>query len=198
MLAAIRAGVRHVLSADPMKTVMAIAFIGGTCGGMVQLILPAIARDQMQVGAFAASLLFGALGFSMLLSTLYVASHRSLRRPGVVLGVAFACTCGPGMIVMGTTGQYGAALLGMVIWGAGGGFVLTTQRTLLQTHTPDDLMGRALGAHTLALNGTFPIAALASAVLVAHIGTQATLVLWGTGALVLGALLASRPGLRNA
>ena len=181
-----------------MKTVMAIAFIGGTCGGMVQLILPAIARDQMQVGAFAASLLFGALGFSMLLSTLYVASHRSLRRPGVVLGVAFACTCGPGMIVMGATGQYGAALLGMVIWGAGGGFVLTTQRTLLQTHTPDDLMGRALGAHTLALNGTFPIAALASAVLVAHIGTQATLVLWGTGALVLGALLASRPGLRNA
>src|SRR5262249_43057814 len=160
------AGLRHVLSADPMKTVMAIAFVGGTCGGMVQLILPAVARDHMQVGAFAASLLFGALGFSMLLSTLYVASHRGLRRPGLLLAIAFAATCGPGMIIMGATGQYGAALLGMLIWGGGGGFVLTTQRTLLQQHTPDELMGRALGAHTLALNGTFPIAAVASAVLV--------------------------------
>ncbi len=195
---AIVEGVRYVLSGDPMRTVIAIAFVGGTCGAMVQLLLPGVARDEFGAGAFAAALLFGGLGFGMIFTSLFLAARHGVARPGVVLGVAFISTCGPGMIVMGLAGTYGVALLGMVWWGLGGGFVLTTQRTLLQRHTPDHLMGRALSVHTLALTGTFPIAALASAVLVGLLGAQTTLVVWGSVASVLAVVLGTRKGLRNA
>ncbi len=198
MLPAINDGLRYVLSGQPLRTVIAIAFVGGTCGAVVQLTLPGVARDEFGAGPFAAALLFGSLGFGMIFTTLVLAARRGVVRPGVVLGVAFVSTCGPGMVVMGLAPTYGVAMLGMLWWGLGGGFVLTTQRTLLQRHTPDHMMGRALSVHTLALTGTFPLAAAASAVLVGPLGAQGTLVAWGLVATVLAVLLATRKGLREA
>jgi MFS family permease len=198
MLPAIKDGLHYVLSGQPLRTVIAIAFVGGTCGAMVQLVLPGVARDEFGSGPFAAALLFGGLGFGMIFTTLVLAARRGVVHPGLVLGLAFVTTCGPGMVIMGVAPTYGVAMLGMLWWGLGGGFVLTTQRTLLQRHTPDHMMGRALSVHTLALNGTFPLAALAAALLVGPLGAQGTLIAWGLMAFLLAVFLAGRKGLRDA
>jgi hypothetical protein len=86
----------------------------------------------------------------------------------------------------------------MFIWGFGGGFVMTTQRTLLQRHTPDTLMGRVVSVHALCLQGAFPIAALLSAGLVALFGTSGTLVVVGLVSFGLALVLGTRKPLRTA
>jgi hypothetical protein len=188
----------YVLGPEPLRTVVAIAVVGGICGGTVQLLLPAIAKDEIGVGAFAAALLFGGLGLGMIATTLLLAARHGVNRPGLLLGGFFIATCGPGMILMGLTDVYAVVMAGMVIWGLGGGFVMTTQRMLLQRHTPDQLMGRVVSVHTLCLQGSFPIAALLSALLVSQLGTSRSLVVMGTVSLVLAILLGTRRPLREA
>ena len=198
MLPAIREGLGYVLGREPLRTVVAIAVVGGVCGGTVQLLLPAIAKDEIGVGALAAALLFGGLGLGMIATTLLLAARHGVNRPGLLLGGFFIATCGPGMILMGLTDVYAVVMAGMVIWGLGGGFVMTTQRMLLQRHTPDHLMGRVVSVHTLCLQGSFPIAAVLSALLVSLLGTSRSLVVMGTVSLVLAILLGTRRPLREA
>lgn len=155
-------GVRYVSRREPLRSVVLVALVGGTCGGMNQLLLPGIARAEMGASAFRASLLFGGLGLGMIITTLGLARRPGLHHPGKLLAIWFLLTCGPGLLLMGATDMYWVAMSGMLVWGLGGGFVMTTQRTMLQRLTSDELMGRVISVHTLALTGSFPLAALLS------------------------------------
>lgn len=155
-------GVRYVSRREPLRSVVLVALVGGTCGGMNQLLLPGIARSEMGASAFRASLLFGGLGLGMIITTLGLARRPGLHHPGKMLALWFLATCGPGLLLMGATDRYWVAMSGMLVWGLGGGFVMTTQRTMLQRLTSDELMGRVISVHTLALTGSFPVAALLS------------------------------------
>jgi MFS family permease len=101
------------------------------------------------------------------------------------------------MVVMGISTYYVVAFAGMLLWGLGGGFVMTTQRTILQRHTPDELMGRVISVHTLALMGSFPLAAGIAAALPPLVGRRPTLLVAGIVAGLLAVALARRPRLRE-
>jgi hypothetical protein len=190
-------GIGYVRRTPPLGTVVLIALVGGTCGGLVQLVLPAVAKAEMGAGAFAASLLFSGLGGGMVITTLALATRPALPRQGLLLAVFFSATCGPGMVVMGISTYYVVAFAGMLLWGLGGGFVMTTQRTILQRHTPDELMGRVISVHTLALMGSFPLAAGIAAALPPLVGRRPTLLVAGIVAGLLAVALARRPRLRE-
>ncbi len=190
-------GIGYVRRTPPLGPVVLIALVGGTCGGLVQLVLPAVAKAEMGAGAFAASLLFSGLGGGMVITTLALATRPALPRQGLLLAVFFSATCGPGMVVMGISTYYVVAFAGMLLWGLGGGFVMTTQRSILQRHTPDELMGRVISVHTLALMGSFPLAAGIAAALPPLVGRRPTLLLAGIVAGLLAVALARRPRLRE-
>lgn len=185
-------GVRYVSRREPLRSVVLVALVGGTCGGMNQLLLPGIARTEMGASAFRASLLFGGLGLGMIITTLGLARRPGLHHPGKLLALWFLATCGPGLVLMGSTRFYWVSMAGMMVWGLGGGFVMTTQRTLLQRLTSDDMMGRVISVHTLALAGSFPIAALLAFGFGTFLERRAILVGAGVVSFLIAALIAWR------
>jgi MFS family permease len=190
-------GARFVRSLPVLRSVVLVALLGGTCGGVNQLLLTAIARQEMGKSAFTASLLFGGLGFGMILTTLGLARRPGLKHPGRLLALWFFVTCGPGLILMGATTHYMVAMAGMLIWGLGGGFVMTTQRTLIQRNTSDELMGRVISVHTLALTGSYPLAAAIAFGLGGLLERRAILVAIGIVSGVLAGWIAWRSPLRD-
>ena len=136
MLPAIREGLGYGARARAAAHRRGHAVVGGICGGTVQLLLPAIAKDEIGVGALAAALLFGGLGLGMDLD--HAVPRRSPRRepPRATSRRVLHRDLRPGMILMGLTDLYALVMAGMLIWGLGGGFVMTTQRMLLQRIRP--------------------------------------------------------------
>jgi hypothetical protein len=73
---------------------------------------------------------------------------------------------------------------------------MTTQRSILQRFTPDELMGRVISVHTLAIMGSFPLAAGLAAVLPPLIGRRPTILVAGLVAGTLSVVLTRRRALR--
>jgi MFS transporter, ENTS family, enterobactin (siderophore) exporter len=104
----------------------------------------------------------------------------------------FVANAGPLVVVLGVARSYAVAFAAMAVWGIGGGVVMTLQRTLLQERTPPELMGRIMGLNTLALLGSFPLAAALSGLLTARLGTGTALASIGLGVTALGAAVTLR------
>jgi hypothetical protein len=189
-------GLRFSRSAQPLPALLGVGGVAGFAGGVATILVPEISRNAFGRGPFDTSLLFAALAAGMVASSLAIASRRSLARPGLVLAIGFSLVAGPGLIVMGVSASYRLTLGAMLVWGLGGGLVLTTQRTLLQRATPPEMMGRVMGVASLAMAGALPVAAVAASVGASALGSSGTLA--ASGALVcLASLFAWRRNLRQ-
>lgn len=148
--------------------------------GPYQALMPKIARDQLGSDAFEASLLFAILGIGMGVTSLVLARTRDLSHKGAW----FAGGLVAGGIVQVGLGLSPAYLLTaalMFLWGVGGGLFMNLNQTLIQTHTPDAVMGRVMALHTLAMVGLAPMGALAGGLLAGAIGAPATVAVAGIG-----------------
>ena len=185
-------GLRWAAGHEPVRSLLGVMLVVGFMWSGVQLLLPDLAREELGKGAFAASVLFVPLGLGMLTTSLALASRQAIRRRGRLLAIVFTANAGPLVALIGLSRSYGLTLALMAIWGIGGGVVMTLQRTLLQEHTPDRLMGRSMGLNTLGMLGSFPLAAAVASGLTAVAGTGPALVVMGVATAVLAALMTMR------
>lgn len=191
-------GLRFVFGHEPVRSLVVISIVLGLMIGVVTVLLPGIAEDELGQGALGASMLFALIGVGMMTTSLWLARAGRLAHRGTWMATAFTIGAGGCVVVMGLSDSYVVTLVDMLVWGVGGGIVMTIQRTLLQEHTPDELMGRVMGVNSLAMLGSFPVAAVLAGVGAAALGPQGTLVAAG-GLTVLAALLTAwRPAVRTA
>jgi MFS family permease len=190
-------GMRWALGHEPARTLLGVMLLVGVLWGGTQLLLPDLARDELGQEAFGASVLFAPLGLGMMTTSLVLASRHQLARRRRLLSLVFTANAGPLVIVLGWSRSYVLTFAAMAVWGIGGGIVMTLQRTLLQERTPADMMGRVMGLNTLALLGSFPLAAALSGALTARYGTGTALVCIGVGVTVVGGFLTLRPSFRR-
>jgi MFS family permease len=185
-------GLRWASSHEPVRSLLAIILLIGFTWSGVQLLLPDLARDELGQGALTASLLFAPLGLGSLVTALVLASRGTVERRGRLLAVVCMVNLGPMVVLIGLSRSYLLTLALMAAWGVGGGIVMTLQRTLLQEHTPDRLMGRAMGLNTLGMLGAFPLAAGAAAALTAVVSTGVSLALMGATTAVIAVIVTMR------
>ncbi len=108
--------------------------------GPWQTLLPKIANEQLGAGAFAASMLFAAMGAGTIVSSLLLASIRGLKNAGGW----FTCTLVTGGILavgIGFSRSYALTLAFMLLSGFNAGFFVNLNLTLIQSHTPAAVMG---------------------------------------------------------
>ena len=191
-------GVRWSLGREPVRSLLAVMLVIGFMWGGVQLLLPDLAKDELGAGALASSALFAPLGLGMMTTSLVLANRTSLARRGRLLAVVFTANAGPLVVLIALSRSYVLTLAAMAVWGVGGGIVMTLQRTLLQERTPDELMGRVMGLNTLGMLGSFPLAAIATAVLTAAVGTTTALVVMGAATALAAAAITFRRPIRTA
>lgn len=194
---AVREGLRVALGTEPLRSLLGLTFVIGMATTAVTLLLPAVARDVLDVGSFGAGMLNAAMGLGMMLVSLVVAARPAPARPGLVLVVLLSGTLGTGLVLLGWSRSYLISLTIVLIWGAIGGVTMALLRTLIQQHTPPMLMGRMMGLSALAMQGAFPLGSIVLFLLVRTAGLTSALVI--AGALCTAAIgaIATRPHVRS-
>ena len=194
---AVREGMRVGLGTEPLRSLLGLTFVIGMAITAVTLLLPAVAREVLEVGAFRAGLLNAAMGLGMMAISLMVAARPAPARPGLVLSVLLVATLGTGLIMLGWSRSYPLTLAIILGWGAIGGVTMALLRTLIQEHTPAAMMGRIMGLSALAMQGAFPIGSIVLFVLVRTAGLTSALVIAGALCTAAVAAIAIRPQVRR-
>jgi predicted MFS family arabinose efflux permease len=194
---AVREGLRVALGTEPLRSLLGLTFVIGMATAAVTLLLPAVARDVLDVGSFHAGLLNAAMGVGMMLISLVVAARPAPRRPGRVMVTLLVTTLGSGLALLGLSRSYPVSLIIILIWGAIGGVTMALLRTLIQEHTPPALMGRVMGLSALAMQGAFPLGSIVLFVLVRAAGLSSSLVIAGALCTTAVGAMATRPHVRR-
>ncbi|MGD2042227.1 MAG: MFS transporter [Acidimicrobiia bacterium] len=188
MRSAISTGVRFARFTPAFRNLMALVALFALSSAVVQAVLP-VHTEYLGGGAVAFGILYGAMG------------------AGALTGAVVRPTIGKwidGSWVPYTITLFGGAglLLGLApsVWVAGiamflcGLFWLLTLATLnatAQLMSPAWIRGRAMSIYTLAFAGVLPLGSIASGTVADAIGTPGSLVVFSSGAVVLG-LMAPR------
>lgn len=165
--------------------------------GTFMALLPRIAREELGAGAFAASLLFGAMGPGTLMASLLLASVPRLRRAGLFF-LATLVAGGVLNVALGLAPWYWFALLVMFATGWNAGFFTNLNMALVQAHTPNVLMGRVMSIYTMCMVGGMPLGALASGAISDVVGSREWFAICGAALFALGlAAMLTQPALRR-
>ena len=191
-------GLRFAHGHEPLRSLLAIGLLAGFTWGIVSILLPEVAKEDLGADALQTSLLFSALGVGLFLTSMLLASRRVISRPGLLIAGSISTLLGGGVIVMGLSRSYVLTFVVMLAWGVGGGTSMTLQRGLLQQHTPNDLMGRVMALSGLAMIGSFPLAAAVASVLSSTMGPADALVATGVAAVAVSVVVGWRRAIRTA
>jgi MFS family permease len=196
-LVELREGIDFIAARPEMKAlVLTLAVSGLFMLGPVFALIPPIAKDDMGKDAFAVSMLFGIMAVGMLLTSLVLASMGNFGHKGALFLVNLAIG-GVDVAAMGLVGSFGLLALLMFVWGMGGGIFINLNRTLIQSHTPDALMGRVMAIQSLGMVGFSPIGGLIAGAAAGVVGAGAFMLFAGVVLAAVSLLIYARqPGLR--
>jgi MFS family permease len=151
--------------------------------GGVTALLPVFARDILAIGPEGMGLLrsspaVGALAASAVLSTLPLTRHAGKTMLGAVAVYGLA-TLGFGL---STNIVLSIAALALV--GASNAVSVVVRHSLVQTRTPNDMLGRVMAVSAMFTSGTSNIGQFESGALAALIGAQPTVLFGGIAAVM--------------
>jgi MFS family permease len=181
-------GARFIMRDRGLLGLMGLmAVVGLLMLGPVFALIPDVARSKLGQDAGAAGLLFAVTGVGIFAISFGLAAIGRMPRMGLVFTVA-TVTGGFFLIGMGLSEMYLLTALIMFGWGLGGGFVVNTNRTLIQSRTPPVMMGRVMAFYALAFGAARPLGSLLAAGLAAWIGSEGALIFSGIALIVISTL----------
>jgi MFS family permease len=156
---------------------LSVATVGlvATFGMNFNVVVPAMARDVLAVGAPGFGLLMAATGAGSLTSALAIAIA-GRPRPGWIVGGAILL--GVSLAVFSISRSFPLSLLCMYFVGVGAIGMAATGNAAIQTAVPDHLRGRVMSVYTTVFAGSTPIGGPASGGLASALGI-ATAVAFG-------------------
>lgn len=196
IVADIKSGLRYAFGRDPLRSLIIVGLFMGSGIGAYSILMPDIAKNELGQNAFATGLLFATLSIGMMITSLYLASREQIERRGLMFLSAFMCF-GPGLFLIGLSNSYVLTAVIMIVWGGCGGVLMTSQRTLLQEHTEEQMMGRVMALFALTFNGLLPVSALYVGLMRAQFGPGDTLAIMGAVMFIGAGVIASRSALRH-
>ena len=196
MLASIVAGARFGLGHDPLRTLLLLSLLLGGSFSVMQVSMPRVVDEVYQRGATSAGLVLGAFGIGMLVSSAGVAGRKTMRH-GINVARYIGVGLGLGQLLLSLAPSFWVAIAVMVAWGLNAGVAMASHRTLVQTNTPPEMMGRVMGLMMLGFVGALPIGALISSVLAPRLGPVLTMRWVGVVTIIIGVALTWRPAIRR-
>jgi MFS family permease len=170
-------GLRFVRSQPVLLGAISLDLVAVLFGGAVAL-LPAIAEEQLGVGAVGLGWLRAAVGIGAGLVTLCLAFKPVTRHVGTTMLVAVAIF-GAGTIVLGLTASYVVAFAALAILSGADAVSVFIRGTLVPLVTPPDKRGRVLAVETVFIGASNELGAFESGVAGQLLGPAAAIVLGG-------------------
>ncbi len=193
----LREGFAYTVGFPPIRTILlTLAMLGFTAMPYTAL-LPVFARDILHGGPATQGQLLGAAGAGALVAAIYLASRRSVRGLGLLIGLA-AILLGTMLIAFGASNITGLSLAILAVLGFAQMTQMAGSNTLVQTIVDDDKRGRVMSFYAISFLGTAPFGNLLAGWLAKHIGAPRTVMIGGAACAICGVLFTCNlPNLRK-
>ena len=128
-------------------------------GGPNQALMSVLVRDELGADARGFGIALGVMSAGTLITSLFLTSTGQMRNKGGFFAMSLVGGAGSlAMIALSPTLL--SAMVFFFALGVFSSFFQAMSQSLLQSHTPDALMGRVIGVNMLASLGTIPLGAL--------------------------------------
>ncbi len=198
-LSELREGLAHIADSPFIRSLFVVtAFTGMFFVGSYQALVPVFARDVLDVGELGYGFLNAAFGAGMFAGSLLIASRGDFPRKGEALLTSLLIGSFV-FFVFAVSRWYALSLVTMLAWGFGAAFFMNLTVTLIQSHTPDRLMGRVMAVQAVAFFGMSPLGNVEAGLLAEGFGAP-TAAMVGAAAvgLMAATFLVREPELRAA
>jgi MFS family permease len=176
-------GLRYVRTTPIVLLAVLVIGLVSTFGMNFSVVIPALARDVLDVGASGYGFLMAATGVGSFTVAMAIAFGRRSRPALIGLGGA---ALGVAELVLAASGQFGISLVAMFVVGFGGIGMAATANTTIQLSVPDHLRGRVMSVYTTVFAGSTPIGGLIAGVLASAYGVPVAIAVGGAGSLIVG------------
>lgn len=191
MTRAISTGIRFARFTPTFRNLMALVALFAMASAVVQAVLP-VHTEYLGGGAVAFGILYGAMGAGALTGAVVRPRiGRWLDGSWIPYTITLFGVSG---IILGLAPAVWVAGIGMFLAGLFWLLTLATLNATAQLMTPPWIRGRAMSIYTLAFAGVIPIGSIISGIVADQIGTPGSLLVFSTGAVVLG-VFATRFGI---
>jgi MFS family permease len=189
-------GVRFVFREPLLLAPLSLDLFAVLFGGATAL-LPVFARDVLHVGEVGFGLLRAAPAVGSVATSLALARRGHFRRAGRVL-LACVALFGVTWIAFALSRSYWLSAALLVAGGSLDAVSVVLRSTLVQTFTPQEMMGRVSAVNSLFIGSSNELGAFESGLAARLLGTVPSVIFGGTMTLVTVALVAWRaPRLRR-
>ena len=183
MRSAISVGIRFARFTPTFRNLMALVALFAVSSAVVQAVLP-VHTAHLGGSAGVYGILYGCMGLGALFGA-FVRPKINRFVSGSWIPYTIALFGGAGLL-LGLAPTVWVA--GLAMFGAGLFWLLTlaTMNATAQLMAPDWIRGRAMSIYTLAFVGVLPIGSILSGTVADWVGTPGSLVIFSSGAVVLG------------
>ena len=173
----IREGLSYAAGSPPLLGLFIIAFIPTLFGFSYYALLPAWAREALDVKSDGLGLLMMMMGIGALIGTLALASMRSLNRRGVLLLIS-SIVWGVALAVFSKCTSYAVALPLLFLIGLLSSVFMSLNMTLMQVYSAPEMRGRVMSIGIMTF-GVMPLSAVPFGAIAERVGTPNALSLSG-------------------
>lgn len=184
-------GLRFVLGTPGLRVVLVcLCGVGLLFMGPFLVVFPLVVRDVYGGDVDRLSVVLMLFPLGTIMGSGVILLRGGIRRKGRALLAALAC----GAVALATAGQglpYAGFLAATLAWGLAGSVFMNCSRTLFQQAAPPERRARVLSVNQLGFMATAPLGSLLAGFVSGLVGPLPTLVLFGTGMLLLVAVVAT-------
>ena len=180
------AGFRYIWSQPVVLGAISVDLFAVLLGGTTAL-LPAFARDVLDVGPWGLGLLRSAPGIGAVAMGIWLVRHPIRDHVGRVMFAAVT-VFGMAITVFGLSTATWLSISALAIMGAADMISVYIRATLIQLATPDDVRGRVSAVNTVFIGASNELGEFRAGAMAAAIGIVPSVVVGGLGTLLVAAL----------
>lgn len=182
------AGVRYIWGEKVVFGAISLDLFAVLLGGALAL-LPAYARDILDVGPWGLGLLRSATGVGSLAMGLFLTTRPIRNHAGVTMFAA-AAFFGIFTIIFGISTIVWLSILALLLMGASDMISVYIRETLIQLRTPDRVRGRVNAVNMVFIGASNELGAFRAGMVAALIGVVPAVVIGGVGTIAVAGLWA--------
>lgn len=178
-------GLAYVARHARVRAILTLFGMVGIFGWSYTVLMPAFARDVLNLDAHGYGLLMSASGVGALVGALGVATAGHVIAPRkLALGGVWIFSAM--LLAFAVTRNFHLCLLFLAIGGFGMMLFFSTSNTALQTAVPDEMRGRVMGIWALVFGGMAPLGSLEAGATAHWLGTPAAIAIGGVVCAIAG------------
>ena len=172
-------GFLYSFNCVPIRLILLLLGVTSLMGMSYVVLMPVFARDVLHGNSSTLGFLMAAGGIGALISTIYLASRKSILGLGRMIPISSAIFA-MSLVVFSLSHTLWISIIILIFTGFGLMTHMAASNIIMQTIVDDDKRGRVMSLYAVAFMGTAPFGSLIAGYLASSIGASLTLMIGGS------------------